>query len=408
MQNGLISILNTKYRFIAKAVWSNKDQRKYMVIAIKNIISNLSILHPISDFIVSNWKHCSFNTQKSHTYNIVKFLNFIYCKQNYYRLKTFSNLSLQHGTDFLNYLTYEENRPKQTVLRFEKTLIQFYKFLSKKKLLNFELNLEVARNHRTNQTYYRSPFKGVHLRNQKKENRLHNLPGQYVLLFLEIAYKYRPNIALGIYMQIFGGLRVGEVVNLRIIDLQTIGPFGQDGIVVDLDTRELRKDLASVSGNDYVKKPRFQLIYGYKDWLKLFYKQHMELTNNKIGHSPLFQTHKGLALTGGSYRYHFKIVKESFLQHLRNSSNPVDRINSISLENTPWSTHIGRGIFSNMLAETAKNLYEVSFPRGDSSLDSVLTYFSNTSRIKQKLEMRLDELFESTKQRYDMEEIYEK
>ena len=59
-------------------------------------------------------------------------------------------------------------------------------------------------------------------------------------------------------------------------------------------------------------------------------------------------------MTGASYRYYFTNAKKTFIDYLKQSQDPNDKIASISLSNTDWSTHIGRGIFTNMLAEVAK------------------------------------------------------
>ncbi|MFS0875314.1 hypothetical protein [Solibacillus isronensis] len=45
-----------------------------------------------------------------------------------------------------------------------------------------------------------------------------------------------------------------------------------------------------------------------------------------------------------------------------------------------------------MLAEYAKNPYEIAVPRGDSSLLSSLRYLKGTSRFRKKLEERLNHM----------------
>ncbi|MED3727100.1 site-specific integrase [Priestia filamentosa] len=381
-------------KFITKAVASRTERNtKYAMIALKNEITNVSVIHPISDFILKNWKHSLFNTQKHHANNIIKFLNFLITNNHQYRIKSLEDIDIEHGTEFLNHLTYKEHKPKGTVRGFENTLIKFYLFLYDKAIIQTNVNDRV--NIYSGKHAPLSPFQNVHFLHQKKKEILHFIPEQYIFLFLELAYQLQPNIALGVYMQFFGGLRVGELVNLRVMDLKTIGPYGQDGLLADLQTRNFRDDLKSTCGNDFVKKPRIQLIYGYKDILRTFYKQHMRNIIIAKGDEPLFQNKQHNALTGSMYRYYFNNLKKQFLNYLRQSDNPVDNINALSLENTSWSTHIGRGIFSNLIAEEAENLYEVSFSRGDSSLESVLPYFSNTKRIKEKLEQRLNGLLTS-------------
>ncbi|KRF55461.1 hypothetical protein ASG98_00050 [Bacillus sp. Soil531] len=389
-------ILKHQIKFTVKAIISKKDNKKYVVIVLKDKSTNISIIHPISDFILTNWKQSSFNTQRSHAYNTIKFLNFIYSKEKTYNLNSLTNLTYEHGTEFLNFLTYEEDKSKDTVKRFEKTLIKFYDYLFDREVIPSysikRFNIDQENN------YISSPFRNVHFAHKKRKDTLHLIPEPYIFLFLELAFQLQPRIALGVYMQFFGGLRTGELVNLRVMDIKTLGPYAQDGILADLETRILNSNSISTSGNDFVKKPRVQLIYGYKDLLKAFYKQHMNNIYTINGTEPLFQNKQQQPLTGSMYRYYFNNLKDQFLKHLRNSTNVKDNINALALENVRWSTHIGRGIFSNLLAEQATNLYEVSFPRGDSSFTSVLPYFSNTKRIKDKLEKRLDELLTSQPQ----------
>ena len=112
------------------------------------------------------------------------------------------------------------------------------------------------------------------------------------------------------------------------------------------------------------------------------------------GDSPLFINRDGLALSGSSYYYHFRRIKEAFLKTLRESNSSKDRLNAITLEASKWSSHLGRGIFSNLLAEEADNLYDISFPRGDKSFSSVKPYLANTSRIKKKIESKLNAIYE--------------
>lgn len=113
------------------------------------------------------------------------------------------------------------------------------------------------------------------------------------------------------------------------------------------------------------------------------------------GSDALFVNRNGQSMTGSSYRYHFNKAKNVFITQLRNSINPVDRSNASKLENYEWSTHIGRGIFTNLLAEEATNPYDIALPRGDASIESSIVYQSNTMRMKEKLEHRIDQLYKN-------------
>ena len=54
-------------------------------------------------------------------------------------------------------------------------------------------------------------------------------------------------------MQIFGGLRAGEVVNIRTSDIKLIGPYGQDGLLLNVKNSINRVDIKDGSGSSYVK-----------------------------------------------------------------------------------------------------------------------------------------------------------
>ncbi|CQR46442.1 hypothetical protein BN1058_00702 [Paraliobacillus sp. PM-2] len=97
-------------------------------------------------------------------------------------------------------------------------------------------------------------------------------------------------------------------------------------------------------------------------------------------------------MSAKSYRQYFEKVKKYFIYCLRNSSNIDDKLLAHHLSMSKWSTHIGRGIFSNMLAEYAENPYEIAVPRGDNSLLSSLIYLKRTTRFRKKLEERINHM----------------
>jgi hypothetical protein len=199
-------------------------------------------------------------------------------------------------------------------------------------------------------------------------------------------------IALGVYIQIFGGLRIGEIVNVTHSSLSPIDPFCVEGLMVDLESQGLRYDLKDSSGANHVKKPREQLVLGFREWLKILYTNHLKnYTSNET--DALFVNRDGKAMTGQSYRYQFSKVKQQFINDLLSSSKPVDRTTGMKLISSKWSTHIGRGIFTNLIAENASNLQEIVLMRGDSSFESSLTYLVNTETMKKKLEDYLDGMY---------------
>ncbi|KGR90474.1 hypothetical protein CD30_11060 [Ureibacillus massiliensis 4400831 = CIP 108448 = CCUG 49529] len=379
--------MKTNVRFVVRAIMAqyaenstgNPIEKKYACIKIKNEDTKVDIIHPLStEFLLDNWKNAQFNTMKAPADTLAMFLNFLISDEDN-KVKSLTELKSEHAINFLSELSYKRTS-KNTVKKHEKYIKRFFEFLNKKKIINHSLEVKNV------QYFYKA-----------SKPRMHKLPEEYILTFLEIAYQTDSKILFGLYLQFFGGLRTGELCNLRIRDLQLIGDKGEYGFIVDLsEDRNLRKDIVNTSGSSYIKTKRRQIVFGFKNWSTIFYEKHMNNFRDDMklsGETPLFLNQKGLAMTGNNYYYHFNRIKDIFLQCLRDSDNMADRNNALVLESELWSSHIGRGIFSNLLAEEADNLYDVSFPRGDKSFESVKPYLANTKRIKEKLEKKIDEIY---------------
>lgn len=399
-----INNFKNDYKYVIRSIWAqyaaDSDgrpiEKQYIVLKIKNIEKEYEVIHPLTEFILINWKHLSFNTMKSSAYTVVMFLNFLIDNKQYYNLKSLGQLKLLHGSAFLNELTYKKT-PKQTVKRHEKILARFFDFLYEKEIINYEVKKKSMMSNSKEKGIFKSPFVEVEYYQSNTQYSIHQLPDEYILRFLEVAYQLNSCISLGVYMQFFGGLRTGEICNLRVKDVQLLGSHGEEGFILNLTKdRHLRDDLNNTAGSDYIKSKRWQIVLGFKNWSKLFFEKHLasQLPNGVSGDSPLFINRDGLALSGSSYYYHFRRIKEAFLKTLRESNSSKDRLNAITLEASKWSSHLGRGVFSNLLAEEADNLYDISFPRGDKSFSSVKPYLANTSRIKKKIESKLNAIYE--------------
>ncbi|WP_255258770.1 site-specific integrase [Bacillus pseudomycoides] len=397
--------ITKRIKFIMYPVWisigrnvqGKPIQKKHATLAIKTAMTKHAIIHPLTDFIFSKWKHRNYNTMKIHTQNLAVFLNFLLRKQKNYKLYSLEHLNYEHAICFLNNLTLE-GKSRATVLSYRRTIKELFIYLSKNNLNN---TLSTSNEHLISSKnsiadYISTQFESIIVPSPKKSNTEHDIPHIYILRFLEIVFEIANPIALGVYMQIFGGLRVGEVVNIRTSDIKLIGPYGQDGLLLNVKNSINRVDIKDGSGSSYVKKPRDQLILGFRDWLRQLYKLHYQQYVKDSDINAIFLNKKGLPMTGASYRYYFTKAKKAFINYLKHSQDPNDKIASIALSNTDWSTHIGRGIFTNMLAEVAKNPQDVALLRGDDNLSSSLEYMSNTKRMKTNLEHYLNQLYINT------------
>ena len=98
-------------------------------------------------------------------------------------------------------------------------------------------------------------------------------------------------------------------------------------------------------------------------------------------------------MSAATYRYHFNKLKKSFIQQLKDDKDIRLNNYAIYLENSDWSTHIGRGIFSNLMAEYSDSILEIAVSRGDSSYTSALTYQANTKRMLEKMTNEIDLMY---------------
>lgn len=166
------------------------------------------------------------------------------------KIKNLTELTISHGSAYLNWLGTNKVS-KDTVKDAERTLVHFYTW-GINKLLFLKVSLIDFKQEKNeyNTLYYKSPFTVVYPKKKIKEIE-HILPFEYIPLFLEIASTHTPRIALGIYLQIFGGLRVSEVVNLKRTQISK--SITNKELILKIENQNFRTDLkehASVKRHD--------------------------------------------------------------------------------------------------------------------------------------------------------------
>ncbi|RUS50876.1 hypothetical protein QI30_18955, partial [Kurthia sp. 3B1D] len=72
-----------------------------------------------------------------------------------------------------------------------------------------------------------------------------------------------------------------------------------------------------------------------------------------------------------TYSRRFEKVKDAFLESVLKSGNQQDYL---LLTSNTWSTHIGRGIFTNILLDLGLSATQVALARGDRNINSALHY----------------------------------
>lgn len=360
-----------------------------VLIRLKNLENGRSRIHPFTEFI-NQWINHSIKHQSNIATHIVRFLNFIYFEISDSVISDISELTFEYGVLFLNKQAKVCSR--DVVSQYERSLSHFYFFLAERKIMKF-ISLEefkfIEKNYRL---ILQSPFKGVRKGEERHKDLLHCINFELVFTFIEIALREEPAIALGVYFQIFGGLRASEVITIEYNNLSLKGPNGRDGMTVNLFTKDLRPDLKSGFING-VKRKRKQKIIGMNGVLSTLYCLHRD-NFKKEGCNAVFIDKKGNPMTYSTYWRRFTKVKQAFINELSNSEDLNLKAYALTLRSYDWSTHIGRGIFSNMTSEVAGNAAEIAVMRGDKNLNSSIVYITDTSVTEKKVVSLMEKFYE--------------
>jgi hypothetical protein len=95
-------------------------------------------------------------------------------------------------------------------------------------------------------------------------------------------------------------------------------------------------------------------------------------------------------MSGAVYEKRFDKVKKAFLKEMERIKSP----HSHYLKRYAWGTHIGRGIYTNLMASLVKSPAELAILRGDRSLTAALEYMS-MRQVKDEVQKGLDEMYNS-------------
>ncbi|MDU8672515.1 hypothetical protein [Paenibacillus polymyxa] len=385
------------FRFVVKEaqVEMRNGNQSYATIVLEDIRRGVFVVHPVTDFIRSRYgTKTNYNTQKAPAETIKRFLNWLFFENHeIYGLNTFEHLQIKHAVEYLNYLGEVKQNKRGTIKGTENYLTEFYYFLQKRGVIP-----EIVRripSFNGKKTVLESPFSSEGLAMPTRnllQTRLNDFPSlELVQLFLETARDVTPEIAFGIYLQFFGGIRRGEIVNLDRGSIQASGPYGSGGMTVEIiDRPELFARIRDASKNS-VKNPRNQSIL-FTPMLPVLYKHHLnwlEVNAHSKKNDPLFIDKSGNAMSGAVYEQRFMSVKKAFMERLLRMKSP----HTSYLNKYTWGTHIGRGIFTNIAAKfIAKTPQELALIRGDRTLDTALRYMSSL-RIQKEINQGLDDIF---------------
>ncbi|UAL48789.1 hypothetical protein K7887_07620 [Sutcliffiella horikoshii] len=372
-------------------------------ICVKDRDTGIIYPHPLTNFIKGESVDLSHapTTQKSYAEEVKKFLNYILeCIDDEDELflpledEGLKGLGLIHGAKYLTYLKYRvdlnEIKPN-TVFTAERLLTKFYVYLIDQNIINEKINIIYDPRKIKGKTIYipRSPFRGFDLsvefparesREKIKERRLHDFgDGKLNLVntFLRVAELEAPEIALGIAFQFYGGLRRGEVINLMRSSIKKPKENGSGEFNLDIkDNWKILFPNKISTLSEQVKKPRLQAVFK-TDIVLEFLENHeerlkrLEKTKKIKNKFAYFVSNQGNPISGKEYWKRFTKVRDRFLEVVLEQSTDDYEI----LTSKPWSTHMGRGIYTNMLTFLLGwSPEEVAIARGDSFVDSAKSY----------------------------------
>ncbi|WP_411738490.1 hypothetical protein [Peribacillus sp. S4] len=398
------------YRYVWKAIRYYRKQggeivnTPSIIIGLENMTTKEVFPHPISHFLYKKYHRNSgsINYELNVAQIIVPFLNFVLDKVNlelseYTEIKGLEDLRESHANAFLQYCVDEKSNKNKTLEMKENYLSKFYNYLwdekvlkhkPKFKLVSVRKGKEVRKVYKIDFTYKKTDETLLRERIKRKdivpqnhdsnENRTF-IRLQYIREILYVAKHETPDIAFGVALQIFGGLRKGEVVNLTRTALkpQNGQKYGVEGLVVlvrdrqnDLFNRFV--DLSTMQ----VKSPRDQSCL-IDPILNYLYKHHLEVVLKKIKKTKhpnaLFYDTEGNPMSADTYDKRFLKLKNTYLGMLLGTQGRYQ--DYLDFSQTKWRSHIGRGVFTNMCLDVGFNEKQTAVLRGDRSTQSMESYF---------------------------------
>lgn len=375
------------------------EERTVVTIGVKDKKTGIFVPHPITHFVSQKYQYQgkSLSSQMNPAREIVKFLNFIneqviLGKHEFQIIfeKGFGGLQLIHGARYITYCAEKKLSYKYVRNSIERYLIHFYDYLNNMKLLEDEIEFHSYVNRKGDEIII-TPFNHPNFNTQYPsmddpvKNKLKdfgNIPekrNKLVLEFLEEARRVAPEIAFGIALQIFGGLRRGEVVNQTPATVPTDFLGGSNYIAVLDNQVTLFKHLKN-STKEQVKRPRLQPVLP-SPYLKELYDAHIKMNAKVKKENPyaFFTDKNGKTISGGTYEKKFAKVKYAYLDRLATTQGRYSDFKMLDF--SIWGTHIGRGIFTNFLFEMGLNDKEIAIARGDKSTKSAKDYIDYRNAI---------------------------
>ena len=350
-----------------------------------NMETNEYLISPFSDFLNE------FSLNKATSANmaadiVVRFLNYLYFTAD----KDIYSITIQDTVDFIE----TRNIQQDTQRCYTSYLTKFYHFVAERlPLQHISLDDFTFDKDRKGHMIMKNLLTG-HMDTKKKINPefIHNIKKEYLYTFIKTAMDVVPSIAFGVYLQSFGGLRKSEVISLEYKNIATTVMGGRKTMQVTLEDKDLREDLPTAFISKCKRNRTQTIIPVFDDMLWMLYENHKK-KYKKEGCSAVFVNSNGKAMTDATYYKRFRKLKEAFIKRLEESDDFEVKSYGFFLRTYKWSTHVCRGIFSNLIAENTDNIMEIATWRGDRSLSAALSYLTDRQQTGEKVVQSMNELY---------------
>lgn len=379
------------------------DRKREEVFIYKKYEENVWFPSQLTSYLKTSYGTDSLSTKIKHGRWVCQFLNYINNeiemeyneKFKSLKEKGLYGLSLYHLADFIN--SFRNTNSYETVKEKENSLLVFYDYLYQLGITSEEAKIEkipvpVRNGQNRKQVKWQivNPFKGnPHFVidypeiEKTSSNVLKDMDEEVWNNFLEFAKTHSPHIVFGVAIQMFGGLRQGELVNLTI-DSVTLKK-DKNYIELNIDDRQIELFERGVDTRySQVKKIRdAQPVFNFNGEIFELWQKHLEYIINhpkRNNMNALFLDSYGNSMTGQVYQKEFHKLKWDYIKFLEIECNKPNLADT--LRNSSWGSHIGRHIFTNYLIKKGylKNIMGYSDPkllmilRGDSSVKSSEAY----------------------------------
>lgn len=397
----IIPFVNQKHLHFMALVSKEISERRgktivhhYVSIRLKDLSSDrISLPLPIS-IVTDAWLGKKTSTIYQNTAKFATFLNYVYFEAKH-PIDNIFDVTPPMVLDFFRSIS--KSSGYSYVFAMERTITKaLYTLTTRNMLTHFNQNNFILSSNNSRPIIYLLDIHNKYAMPRKRpKNILHDIKPEIAFLLLDLAQFYTPAIALGIYFQIFGGLRSSEVVSLEYSDIHYHIGANIPVMTLTIADKDLRPDLSSAFIYQ-AKKNRKQQIFIIPELFDQIYEMNRRRTANSNSNA-VFIDRYGRPITVKSYSKQFQRLKKILIDKLLETGDVDSMLYANVLRSKNWGTHIGRGVFSNIVANNSNTAYDIAVLRGDSSFDSALPYTENTESVRKKISDALESMYRGHK-----------